>query len=125
MWLLSTATAELRFFPTVDDVPGAYAILSHVWGSVEEEDSFQKVQAAVDACQRREVNASMWSAQAQDIPEADPRDNVVRSLSAQVERLVTAIVTLQQRPLTISEVSILQENPVRTSPGGITGMFLF
>lgn len=67
----------------------------------------------------------MWSAQAQDIPEADPRDNVVRSLSAQVERLVTAIVTLQQRPLTISEVSILQENPVRTSPGGITGMFLF
>ena len=46
MWLINTHTAELKFFPTPDDVPGGYAILSHVWNAAEEEDSYQKVRAA-------------------------------------------------------------------------------
>ena len=45
MWLLSTARAELKFFPHPEDVPGGYAILSHVWLTDGEEDSFQKVQS--------------------------------------------------------------------------------
>ena len=31
MWLLNTARAELKFFASPEDVPGGYAILSHVW----------------------------------------------------------------------------------------------
>ncbi|KAH9942136.1 uncharacterized protein BXZ73DRAFT_41071 [Epithele typhae] len=40
MWLLSTATAELKFFNDPEAIPGGYAILSHVWLS-EGEDTFQ------------------------------------------------------------------------------------
>ena len=60
MWLLNTHTAELKFFSGPDDVPGGYAILSHVWGNPtwplhskapDEEDTFQKVQSAFQECQ--------------------------------------------------------------------------
>ena len=43
MWLLSTDRAELHAFHSPASVPGAYAILSHVWG--KEEQSFQDIQA--------------------------------------------------------------------------------
>ena len=46
MWLLDTKTAILHKFRRPEDAPGGYAILSHVWGKEEEEDSFQKVQDA-------------------------------------------------------------------------------
>ena len=39
MWLLSTDRAELHYFVSPEDVPGGYAILSHVWD--ETEDTFQ------------------------------------------------------------------------------------
>ena len=42
MWLLSTDRAELHFFPSPENVPGGYAILSHVWGA--QEMSFQDIQ---------------------------------------------------------------------------------
>ena len=45
MWLLNTATAEQKFFADPNDVPGGYAILSHVWD--KNEDSFQSVRDAV------------------------------------------------------------------------------
>ena len=45
MWLLSTARAELHYFPDPTRVPGGYAILSHVWD--KKEDSFQSVREAV------------------------------------------------------------------------------
>ncbi|PIL27088.1 hypothetical protein GSI_10228 [Ganoderma sinense ZZ0214-1] len=48
MWLLNTARAELKFFPTPESVPGGYAILSHVWG--EDEQTFQEVQAIRVQC---------------------------------------------------------------------------
>ena len=43
MWLLSTDRAELHSFAAPEDVPGGYAILSHVWDA--EEMSFQDVKA--------------------------------------------------------------------------------
>ena len=58
MWLLSTHTAELKFFASPDDVPGGYAILSHVWGRPEEEDTFQKLQAAMDRCRKEAGGAT-------------------------------------------------------------------
>lgn len=39
MWLLDTSTLELKDFTGVN-IP-RYAILSHTWGSVEEEVSFR------------------------------------------------------------------------------------
>ena len=50
MWLLSTARAELRFFASPEGVPGGFAILSHVWLSADEEDTFQAVQAYTKEC---------------------------------------------------------------------------
>ena len=48
MWLLNTARAELEFFPDPENVPGGYAILSHVWD--KHEDSFQDIQALRARC---------------------------------------------------------------------------
>ena len=42
MWLLSTDRAELHYFNKPEDVPGGYAILSHVWQGKEQ--SFQEIQ---------------------------------------------------------------------------------
>ncbi|KAI1791436.1 HET-domain-containing protein [Ganoderma leucocontextum] len=42
MWLLRTDRAELHCFHNLEDVPGGYAILSHVWS--EDEQSFQDIQ---------------------------------------------------------------------------------
>ena len=36
MWLLSTDRAELHYFSDPEDIPGGYAILSHVWGNREQ-----------------------------------------------------------------------------------------
>ena len=48
MWLLNTARAELKFFPTPESIPGGYAILSHVWD--EHEQTFQDLQALRIRC---------------------------------------------------------------------------
>ena len=51
MWLLSTSRAELTFFPSPEDVPGGYAILSHVWlKGASTEDTFQSVQSHARLC---------------------------------------------------------------------------
>ena len=50
MWLLSTDRAELQSFHAPEDVPGGYAILSHVWE--EEEQTFQKTQALLAQCNK-------------------------------------------------------------------------
>ncbi len=42
MWLLSTDRAELHRFYNPEDVPGGYAILSHVWD--KDEQSFRDIQ---------------------------------------------------------------------------------
>ena len=44
MWLLNTSSTELKFFARPEDVPGGYAILSHVWDLPEYEDTFQRAQ---------------------------------------------------------------------------------
>ena len=43
MWLLNTSTANLVLFAAPEAVPGGYAILSHVWRTNGEEDTFQKI----------------------------------------------------------------------------------
>ncbi len=48
MWLLNTARAEVKFFPTPESVPGGYAALSHVWD--EQEQTFQDLQALRAQC---------------------------------------------------------------------------
>nr|VWO94560.1 Reducing polyketide synthase BOA6 (EC (Botcinic acid biosynthesis cluster A protein 6) (Polyketide synthase 6) (PKS6) [Ganoderma boninense] len=54
MWLLNTARAELKFFPTPEGIPGGYAILSHVWD--EHEQSFQDIQALRERCAKDGTN---------------------------------------------------------------------
>ncbi|TBU54287.1 heterokaryon incompatibility protein-domain-containing protein [Dichomitus squalens] len=48
MWLLNTARAELKFFPTPESVPGGYAVLSHVWD--KQETTFQEIQTFRARC---------------------------------------------------------------------------
>lgn len=48
MWLLSTNRAELHYFNKPEDVPGGYAILSHVWQG--EEQSFKELQTLRSNC---------------------------------------------------------------------------
>ncbi|TBU53873.1 hypothetical protein BD310DRAFT_887129 [Dichomitus squalens] len=49
MWLLSTKRAELHFFNGPEQVPGGYAVLSHVWD--QNEQSFQELRALQERCQ--------------------------------------------------------------------------
>ncbi len=49
MWLLRTDRAELHYFASPENVPGGYAILSHVWGM--EEQSFQDLRALQKGCE--------------------------------------------------------------------------
>ena len=49
MRLLSTDRAELHDFAAPEDVPGGYAILSHVWG--KQEQSFQDIKLLAEAVQ--------------------------------------------------------------------------
>ena len=58
MWLLNTKTAILQKFGRPEDVPGGYAILSHVWGEDKDEDTFQAVRDAAE--DRKDV--VMWRA---------------------------------------------------------------
>ena len=60
MWLLSTARAELCFFPTVEHARQAgYAILSHVWD--ETEQSFQETEALRVKCSEAGLNPRNYS----------------------------------------------------------------
>ena len=66
MWLLNTKTAILHKFDRPENVPGGYAILSHVWGKDEEEDTFQATRDAAKQCKdiatRRRKFSSVISA---------------------------------------------------------------
>ena len=50
MWVLSTDRAELYFFVSPEDVPGGYAILSHVWDQGEQ--TFQDLWSIRTECVR-------------------------------------------------------------------------
>ncbi|KAM5542359.1 hypothetical protein V8D89_003818 [Ganoderma adspersum] len=52
MWLLSTSRAELHEFPSPEAVPEGYAILSHVWETDGEEQTFQVTQWLRDICKK-------------------------------------------------------------------------
>ena len=63
MWLLSTDHAELSFFASPEQVPGGYAILSHVWD--DEELSFHDLHILCAECL---------------LTGANPRDRVPRKI---------------------------------------------
>ncbi|KAM5537349.1 hypothetical protein V8D89_009079 [Ganoderma adspersum] len=54
MWLLDTHRSELHYFVSPEDVPGGYAILSHVWG--DKEQSFQELKDLIEECASRGTN---------------------------------------------------------------------
>ncbi len=60
MWLLSTARAELKRFPSPEAVKEGYATLSHTWKPEDEdgpeEQSFQDVQKIMKRCARKGRN---------------------------------------------------------------------
>ena len=56
MWLLSTSRAELHEFPSPEAVPEGYAILSHVWNTDGEEQTFQVTQWLREICAKTGVN---------------------------------------------------------------------
>ena len=83
MWLLSTRTAILHQFSRPEDVPGGYAVLSHVWGKPEEEDTFHTVQSV-----GRQYSPYSTSAVDSLQGRMDIRlESVVSALIARVERL--------------------------------------
>ena len=54
MWLLSTARAELHYFPSPESVQDGYATLSHVWTA--EEQSFRTIQKLRKTCDATGAN---------------------------------------------------------------------
>ncbi len=60
MWLLSTARAELKCFPSPESVKEGYATLSHTWKPEDEdgpeEQSFQEVQEIIKQCKSNDTN---------------------------------------------------------------------
>ena len=96
MWLLSTKTAVLRYFNRPEDVPGGYAILSHVWGKPEDEDTFQSVRAAAKTC---EENASTrnFSPAGSSLPPTGSLADVVAELRETVQRQEEMLLALSEK----------------------------
>ena len=103
MWLLNTKTGRLKFFNRPEDVPGGYAILSHIWGEVSEEDTFEKVQEAARKCDGAEAEkharsgtsrTSVEEVIAQLQMEIKQLKHTVEALSTRVEQLLSREPTL-------------------------------
>ena len=126
MWLLNTHTAELKFFARPGDVPGGYAILSHVWGNPEvdedgsaidkvpdEEDTFQGVRGAYEECQRYTTGVQTESAASRRHRGA-PRNHHNASLVTKVHDLEGQVEYLTARLLELSS-HLQKQNPTLTS----------
>ena len=73
MWLLSTNRAELHNFHSPEDVPGGYAILSHVWDVREQ--TFQEIQQLRVACATSTIDLASGSKYGPAMS-SNPRDHV-------------------------------------------------
>ena len=97
MWLLNTKTARLKFFNQPENIPGGYAILSHVWGEASEEDTFQKVQEAARKCDEDRKHArsrmSVDEIIARQEERIDRLEQIVMSLSTRLEQLLSGMPT--------------------------------
>ena len=100
MWLLDTKTARLKFFNNPEDVPGGYAILSHVWGEASEEDTFQKVQEAARQCDENTKRvrpgtsgASLEEVVAQQQKRIEKLERMFEALSTRVEKILSGSLT--------------------------------
>ena len=65
MWLLNTANARLSHFNAPEDVPGGYAILSHVWGN--HELTFKEINDIYAEC-KASTASSNTSGEQRDVP---------------------------------------------------------
>ncbi|KAH9924684.1 HET-domain-containing protein [Epithele typhae] len=81
MWLISTSRAEHSFFSRPEDVPGGYAILSHVWLPMDLEDTFQKLQGYKERCQENVLMMKSSTRLAPKLP-TNPRDLVSSKIRA-------------------------------------------
>ncbi|KAI0644527.1 hypothetical protein C8Q79DRAFT_1001855 [Trametes meyenii] len=73
MWLLSTECPELKGFGCPEDVPGGYAILSHVW--LDKEQSFPDIYSAepseaINSMHSWYTKAKICYAYLHDVPDA-------------------------------------------------------
>ena len=104
MWLLDTATAILHKFDGPEDVREGYAILSHVWGKPEEEDTFQSVQTAAKKCDENAARApnqtqSMYSVGPTELTPSDLLGVVMklqRTVQMQAEMLSALSARMDQ-----------------------------
>ena len=74
MWLLSTDHAELHYHHNPEDIPGGYAILSHVWGSTEQ--TFQDVKRIQTECSEMEKGDTMQFSSGTSFVSLNPQDRV-------------------------------------------------
>ena len=127
MWLLDTKTAKLKHFDRPEDVRRlgrGYAILSHRWGDVSEEDTFQKVQDAAKRCEENERRAASPSLHepptVSDALRASLEqqrriiDDLHRKLDALVEKTGLALPLDPQSP----PHEVISETPVSGSEPG-------
>ena len=108
MWLLTTKSAQLRFFARPEDVPGGYAILSHVWGSPSEEDTFQQVQ---DAAKRCEDNANVMARPSPEQEAVNKLQNMVDALATQVAHLASGSPSQAQVPVDSPSTIVYSDCP--------------
>ena len=95
MWLLNTKIAEVCFFTRFGDAPSC-AILSHIWGKADEEDTFQKVRDAARRCEEMEAERLVKESEARSSaasPIEELRDTIkglqriVRRQGRRIDRL--------------------------------------
>ena len=104
MWLLDTHTGRLQFFNRPEDVPGGYAILSHIWGEVSEEDTFEKVQEAAKKCDGGALSGTSRASV----------DEVIAQLQKEIEQLKRTVGTPSTRgeqPLSREPMSSEEARP--------------
>lgn len=99
MWLLNTKTGVLCEFNRPEDVPGGYAILSHVWGSPEEEDTFQSVHDVKRGCERNEGRSQKFSFSNPSNPfnQNSEMSDIVGELRVTVRELKSLVSALAKR----------------------------
>ena len=98
MWLLNTKTATLRQFRCPEDVPGGYAILSHVWGKMEEEDTFEAVKNATKMWEENAARNNTSSSLEESNTLSEKRlEGIVAQLQETIRNLESTVSALSRR----------------------------
>ena len=117
MWLLSTETATLRYFVSPEGVPGGFAILSHVWLSAAEEDTFQSVRDAERRCKENIERARFAKGSAEPLPNTNQMREMMLTLwTTQFPGVPPPLATslLEESPLTDSDSAEHSKSPTKS-----------